>query len=119
MRIIKWPKWYIGLSIVFIVLFFIYNYRSPSIIRREKFSIDVLLAINGIVIKKYVDNKQHNHKTCLYIENSDTIKLLLDFDTSGLFNYIIEGDSIIKKSGDPKILVKRNNISNSFVLKYD
>lgn len=119
MGIIKWPKWYILLSVLFIIIFFIYHFKSPSIIRSEKINRDVLLAFNGVVLDKYIDVINHNYKTCLIHANNDTIKVLLDFDRSGLYSYINEGDSIIKRSGTPKIIVIRNNISKEFVLRYE
>jgi hypothetical protein len=119
MRIIKWPKWYIILSVLFIIFFFVYHYKSPSTIRSKKFDRDVLAAFNGVVLGKYIDTKNHNYKTCLILAAHDTIKVLLDFDRSGLYSYLNEGDSIMKSSGNSKIIVIRNNISKEFVLRYE
>ncbi|MBU1012595.1 MAG: hypothetical protein KKG99_06295 [Bacteroidetes bacterium] len=119
MRIITWPKWYIYFSILIAVVFFIYHFRSPSNIRNEKFKRDVRIEFNGHVIGKYIDINNHNYKICLIQSNTDTIRFLLNFDISGLFNYANVGDSIIKNKDESKIVIIRNNVIKEFFLKYE
>lgn len=118
MKIIKWPKWYIALSIIFVVAFFIYNYESPSSVRNYKFQQDILLSIKGLLIDKYIDYENHEYKTCVIQREFDTLTLLLNFDRNGLFKYLEIGDSIYKKPGDSLIIVKRENYTTRFYLKY-
>ena len=118
MRIIKWPKWYVFLSLLFVVAFFIYNYQSPTSVRDEKFQHDLKLSINGFLINKYIDYENHEYKTCVIQENIDTLTVLLNFDRSGLFNYLKVGDSVFKDIGDSLIVVKRRDDIRHFYLKY-
>lgn len=118
MKIIKWPKWYIYLSFLFLILFFIYNFESTSSIMSEKLKRDTSIEFNSIVINKYIDKKNHLYQTCLFKNKNDTIKFIFDFDTSGLFEYLHIGDSIIKPSGDSLVIVKRDGIVKEFILDY-
>lgn len=118
MKIIKWPRWYVFLSILFVIIFFIYHFESPLKIRNEKFRRDLKLSFNGIVIDKFVDSVNHNYKTILIKENLDTTRFIFDFDRTNTFHYIKTGDSIIKDKGDSAILIIRNKNRKEFTLKY-
>ncbi|MDY0104315.1 MAG: hypothetical protein RBS07_15375 [Lentimicrobium sp.] len=118
MKIIKWPKWYIALSMIFVVAFFIYNYESPSSVRNEKFKQDLSLSLKGLLIDKYIDYENHEYKTCIIQENIDILRVLLNFDQSGLFNYLQVGDSVFKIRGDSLIIAKRGTDKKHFYLRY-
>jgi len=118
MKIIKWPKWYIALSVLFVVAFFIYNHESPSTVRNKKFQQDILVSLNGLLIDKYIDFENHEYKTCMIKQNIGTLTVLLNFDQSGLFNYLQVGDSVFKIRGDSLVIVKRGNDKKQFYLKY-
>lgn len=118
MEIIKWPKWYKLLSIIFVLCFFIYHFKSPEILINEKYAKDILRNIDGVIVDKYLDEKNHMHKTCLIREKDDTVKFIFDFDKSGLFNFLSIGDSILKPIGDSTVIVKRNRTIRKFTLKY-
>lgn len=118
MKIIKWPKWHIALSVLFVVAFFIYNHENPLTVRNKKFQQDILLSFNGLLIDKYIDFENHEYKTCIILENIDTLKVLLNFDRSDLFNYLHVGDSVFKIRSDSLIIVKRGNEKKHFYLKY-
>ena len=118
MKIIKWPKWYVFLSSIFVMLFLIYNYKSPSSIQKEKYENDVKLNIICIVADKYIDHTNHNYKTCIIKHDMDSIRFLMDFDKSALFDYLKVGDSIIKKPGEARVRVIREFLKREFVLMY-
>ena len=118
MKIIKWPKWYFILSAFFVMVFLIYHFKSGSTIRDNVFKQDLGLNFRSSILDKYIDHENHNYKTCILLEGTDTLILYLDFDKSGLFEYLRKGDSIFKKPGDSLIIVKRGNISKRFYLKY-
>lgn len=118
MRIIKWPKWYIIISLFLGIVFFIYHFEPTSKIINDVFKQDLKLSFEGLVIDKYIDHKNHNSKTCVILEDGDTTIILLNFDESGLYNYLFVGDSVFKNNGDSLILVKRRNDIRHFYLNY-
>jgi hypothetical protein len=118
MRIIKWPKWYLLLCVIGGVIFFIYYFESPNDVRERKFQQDISNEINCVLVKKYIDFKNHKVETCAYLRNGDTVTFYLHFDKSGLFNYLNEGDSIKKARGDSCVNVIRGNSCKEFILKY-
>lgn len=118
MRIIKWPKWYIVLSVLLVIAFYIYNNESPSAVRNEKFKHDLFLSLKGLLVDKFIDYENHEYKTCMIQDNIDTLTVLLNFDQSGLFNYLQVGDSVFKIRGDSLIIVKRRSNIKHFYLKY-
>mgnify|MGYP000862954862 CR=1 FL=1 len=118
MKIIKWPKWYVILSTFFVLAFLIYHFRSDSTIKDNVFKKDIGLRFRSVIIDKYIDHENHNYKTCILLEGTDTLILFLDFDKSGLFNYLEVGDSVFKDIGDSLIIVKRKDDIRHFYLKY-
>lgn len=119
MKIINWPKWYVALSMIFVVAFFVYNYENPSTVRSNKFQQDLLLSIKGLLIDKFIDYKNHEYKTCKIQRGDDTLTLLMNLDRSDIFNYLEIGDSIFKKPGDSLVIVKRENNTRRFYLNYE
>ena len=74
----------------------------------------------GIVSNKFIDNEQHNYQTVLIQNGQKTDKLLLDFETSGLFEFIKVGDSIFKKKNSLKLKLVRFELDTIIELKiYD
>jgi hypothetical protein len=118
MKVIKWPKWYVILSTVFVLVFLIYHFKSDSTIKDSVFKQDIKLSFRSVLKDKYIDTENHNYKTCILLEGTDTLTLFLDFDKSGLFNYLEVGDSVFKNSGDSLIIVKRRDDIRHFYLKY-
>jgi hypothetical protein len=75
------------------------------------------LALNGIVSKKYVDKKQHNYPILEIQSNEGIQEVNLCNDNSGLFDYVQESDSVVKIEGTLNVIVFRNNIETTFILK--
>jgi len=117
-NIMKTTKWYVYLSFLLMIIFFMYHFKSPNKIRSTKFKDDISKEFNSIVINKYIDKENHGYNTCLFKNKDNTIKFIFGFDRSGLFEYIEIGDSIIKPSGDSLVIVKRNEIVKEFMLDY-
>lgn len=115
---IKWPKWYKILAIIFGIAFFVYHYKRNSGAVNEEFGKILNLEFKGVVLKKFVDSKNHLSKTCLILEASDTSVLILNFDESGLFEQISVGDSIFKSEGDSLVVLKRNSEKLNFILRF-
>ena len=64
-------------------------------------------SLNGVILKKYIDKRNHSIKTIQIRTIDDTISLAFDFDNSGLFEYLIKGDSISKNQNSFQITVLR------------
>ena len=79
---------------------------------------DLLLSFEGQLIEKYIDKENHEYKTCRIRESNDTLTVLLNFDQSGLFEYLNTGDSVSKVRGDSTVTVRRGNHIKYFYLRY-
>ncbi len=71
----------------------------------------------GIVLKKYIDNENHNYKI-VEIQNGRIHKELMDWDKSGLFEFVQKGDSILKELNTLEVKVFRNNVKTTFIIDY-
>jgi hypothetical protein len=72
----------------------------------------------GVVVKKYIDNKQHNSKV-LIIENDHGEKLItFDWDKSIFYEYIQKGDRIRKEIGDSAIIILRQDTDTIIIIDY-
>lgn len=82
----------------------------------EEYKIDNL---QGTVVRKYRDSRNHNYKTVeIQEENHKILKRNLTSDLSGLYEYISVGDSVYKPSGTLKILVIRGNEKKYFTIDF-
>ena len=84
----------------FIVWIFFYNTKDK---RYENALINIMdQDYRGIVIKKYADKNNHNSPKLVLSDHTETAVF------GEFFAVIQEGDSIVKKRGDSKILVYRD-----------
>ncbi|WP_428329642.1 hypothetical protein [Mucilaginibacter sp.] len=60
---------------------------------------------NAIVINKYLDEKNHNFKTVLYSTNNKLIEIRFIDDTSGYYEFVKPGDSILKSKNTDLLTV--------------
>lgn len=65
---------------------------------------------SGLVTNKFIDSKQHNYQTVIIQNGEEKDILLLDFETSGLFDFIEVGDSIFKKKSSLKLRLIRSEL---------
>ncbi len=106
------------LVIVFIVKVIIPQSKINSrCVTYDKF---LSIKLNGVVINKYVDSSQHSYKTIevMDLKDSTVIKLILDFDTTNLFNHISLHDTIYKGKNEDSIFVIKGE-RNYFLSKVD
>ena len=100
------------LIIVFFVWFIIQIIPQFSINTRCVVYDDFLkLSLNGIVKSKYIDSLNHSFPT-IEIKNfksTNTEKLLLDLDTSNLYNQLNIGDTVFKSKNDDTIFRIESN----------
>jgi hypothetical protein len=61
----------------------------------------------GVIISKYVDFQNHSYKTLHIQTESDTIITIWNSDKSGLYDYSIVTDSIIKLRKSFNVIIKK------------
>lgn len=76
------------------------------------------LKLNGKVVKKYVDKKDHNRLKLIILENKYSITLDLVNETSGLYDYIQVGDSIRKIENKRDVRIYNTNKDSIFVMSF-
>jgi len=100
------------LIVVFFVWFIIQIIPQFSINTRCVVYDDFLkLSLDGIVISKYIDSSNHSFPT-IEIKNfklANTEKLLLDLDTSNLYNRLSIGDTVLKSKNDDTVFRLESN----------
>jgi|GEM_PF-4849082 len=52
---------------------------------------------NGVVVEKFIDKQQHDYRTVILEVDGKREILLLDFETTGIFEFIKVGDTLIKQ----------------------
>jgi len=68
----------------------------------------------GIVTANYYDIKEHNYRTTIIATKDGYKKIRHIRDISGLFEYLMVGDSIWKDKGSMEVEVKRNDSTKIF-----
>ena len=78
------------------------------------------LSFNGLVLKKYIDHSNHALKTIdLKYSNDITWSIVyFNFDYSGLYEYIQEYDSIVKRENSYRVTVYRGDNTIEFDVDY-
>jgi len=109
-------------SIIFIlmtlILFFVFK-PSEYKICMKAYSQMKKMQYKGIVLNSFIDSENHLLPTIIIDSGKDTITITDFRDSSGLFNYLTKGDSIFKDKNSSLVIVKRNNLINSFSITYN
>jgi hypothetical protein len=117
---IKWSKWYTFISfIVLFIYFYVFVFNKQQTLCENIFSETVKEFYEGIIIQKYIDNKNHMNKTLIIrcLNENDVVKVF-NWDKSGLFEFVQQGDMIIKKSNEKYIYIKRDSLEKVFELDF-
>ncbi|MBK6284586.1 MAG: hypothetical protein IPF54_19895 [Draconibacterium sp.] len=70
---------------------------------------------NGVVTKKFINSEEHNYKTVLLNNGQE---LWMNWDLSGLYEFIEINDSIMKNSGSYAVKVYRDSLEYIYVIDY-
>ncbi|MFB6318673.1 hypothetical protein [Saccharicrinis sp. FJH54] len=73
--------------------------------------------ITGVVIKKYIDYKNHSFPVIDIKSNGSVYSFSLPMDRSGFYEFIFKGDTINKDKYDNKIIVKNPEMDTCFIIK--
>lgn len=76
------------------------------------------LELEGVVINKFLDKENHLIKTLEVNSNSKIIRIFLTRDKSGLYEYILIGDSILKSNESLKCSIKRVDTTKEFIIDF-
>ncbi|GAB3830417.1 hypothetical protein [Pontibacter rugosus] len=75
---------------------------------------------SGVIDSKYLDSLNHNYKTLRITgelnSHYKTYLLILTNDESGLYEYISEGDSILKQLDSLKAKVVHDTVNKEFII---
>lgn len=75
-------------------------------------------SFNGILVNKFIDKDNHLYKTISLLSNNRTTKILIpQRDISKLYDYLMPGDSLIKKQGS--LIVNTYRKGNLKMFKID
>ena len=113
-KIKKFWKWYWGIGLVYMVIMIFLLFCFPNIFwpseeeqEREIVEYYLFQEFDGVVEKVFVDEDNHQYKTVLIREKTETKKMLLDFDASPLFSILKRGDSLQKNLNQLDVKIKR------------
>lgn len=73
---------------------------------------------NGKVTEKCLDSKNHNYPKAVLENEFGKHDIYFVRDQSGLFEYLVVGDSIRKEYGKYEVVLKRKDRHKVFVLDY-
>jgi len=92
--------------------------RKVSLCKNQKIASKTFL--NGILIKKYQDVKNHGYKTLVIRSGNDTINSqLLVVDLNRIYDGLLVGDSIVKIKNSLDIIVFRRNDKITYTMDFD
>jgi len=79
---------------------------------------DQFLVVEGVVDSVFEDKENHSANT-LKVRSGENIQTIyLEYDKSGLFEYLQKGDSIFKEHKSYKVIIKRVKKERVFTLDY-
>lgn len=100
--------------IIFWIIIYVIKYSNEVNFKEDSYKTN----FKGKVIKKYNDINDHNiPKIEILLCNGKTFVYDLANDNSGLFEYVIQGDSIEKKSNGTKVRVFNSLKDTIFILE--
>jgi hypothetical protein len=109
-----WSVFYI-VGITGIIIFFL-SQPSDNEICVQQYSKEKTVFYNDIVSAKYLDQLNHNSKIIEF--KNKKRKINMDWDLSGLYEFIELNDSIVKDSGSYAVKVYRDSLEYIYVIDY-
>ncbi len=71
----------------------------------------------GVVIKKFINREQHNHRTLIIKQKDKEHVVLFNFVMGGLYEFIEVGDTLSKKSGTLDLRLKRKDLDTLITMQ--
>ena len=77
------------------------------------------ITFNGVAYKKYIDSTNHMNKLLVIRSNNEYLDTIwLSADKSGLYEYVLENDSIYKGGESYNVDVLRDKQLKQFIMDY-
>ncbi|MBL6447480.1 hypothetical protein JMN32_14270 [Fulvivirga sp. 29W222] len=125
-------SWIIVLGVIFVLLVVFHFMFSRKILTRAPFSLRTPNELrcweqkqargtlfNGVIVSKYRDERNHNHKTIEVNDPQGIIKsTIFVAEKTRAYEDIHEGDSLFKPVGELEMTIVRNGNSQVKVLEY-
>ena len=73
---------------------------------------------SGVIIEKYIDQDQHMYEKVILDKSPGTDVILLNWETSGFFDFLKIGDSISKNPNGLQVNVWRNDKDTIYNLEF-
>ena len=111
---------FIGLFLfILVVIFVIPDIPKNSLCNAENRARKLVID-NGVLVKKFRDAPNHNYKTIRYrVNDREMESLVFVLEGSGCYDYLMEGDSIVKTENDLTFKVIRQGRDSLFKLDYE
>ena len=109
-----WGILYI-VGIIGVIIFFI-SQPSDDEICIQQYKKEKGIYYNGRVVAKYLDKANHNSKTLELSMKGE--KVNLDWDLSGLYEFVEVNDSIVKDTGNYEVRIYRDSDEYKFIIDY-
>lgn len=85
----------------------------------DAMEMELLIDYSGNIVNKYIDSLNHLARTIkIKNEKGEMKKILMDWDKSGLFDYLDTGDSIVKVLDSYDVQVYKKNKLRTFTIDY-
>ncbi len=101
-------------GIIGVLIFFISQPSSEELCLQQ-YKNEKNVFYNGVVTNKYLDSLEHNYKTII-LNNHKT--LWMNWDESGLYEFVQPFDSIVKNSGSYEVKLFRDSMRFTFTIDY-
>jgi hypothetical protein len=98
-----------------LIIIFILKQPSNNEICIQKYKTEKSKFYNGLVTKKFINAEENNFKTVLLNNGQE---LWMNWDLSGLYEFITTNDSIVKDSGSYAVKVYRDSLEYIYVIDY-
>jgi hypothetical protein len=106
--------------VLFLILIVSINQLNTKCSNKQSMKFYMELNFNGIISKKFINKSQHNYPILEIKQSGKKIQEVnLSTDNSGLFEYVQENDSIVKKHGLLTVHVYRNAVDTVFTLSWN
>lgn len=74
--------------------------------------------INGIIVKKFKDESDHNMKKITILNKNNDFNIAVQGDQSGLYDFINIGDSIYKEKNSMEATIVRDSVKKAFIIDF-
>jgi len=114
-------KFWLAVSIIgvpFLILFF----RDVIPSEEEQFEMAIrsysIMEFEGIVINKFIDEDEHLSQKIMLGKDGVSKAVVFDIETSGIYDFIEIGDSLMKENESLMIRVIRNDLDTMLKMSF-